>query len=447
MLKINLFEDNRLEINEDKPLAYRMRPESLDELSGQEHIIGKGKLLHRAITADRIQSLILYGPPGTGKTSLAQVIANQTKSDFIRLNAVTSGVKELRQVIEKAKHNLALHNRKTILFIDEIHRFNKSQQDALLPAVEEGIIIMIGATTENPYFEVNSPLLSRSRIFRLKKLSEEAIINILKKALCDKVRGLGEFIVDIGENELKIIARLAEGDARTALNALELAVLTTPPDERGNIHIDSGVISESLQKKLLNYDKNGDNHYDTISAFIKSMRGSDPDASLFWLAKMLEAGEDPKFIVRRVIIHAAEDVGLADPLALQVATSAAKAVEFVGMPEAQIPLAEAVLYIATAPKSNAVVKGISSARNFVRNHNTGIVPTHLRDAHYKGAKELGHGENYKYPHDFPNNYVKQEYLPQGLKNLKFYYPSNEGNESFLKKRLESSHKERDVYND
>lgn len=428
MSKINLFEHSREEDKSDKPLAYRMRPGCLADVIGQEHIIGEGKLLRRAIKVDRIQSLIFYGPPGTGKTSLAQVIAKQTESDFIKLNAVTSGVKDIRQVIETAKNNLSLHNNKTILFIDEIHRFNKSQQDALLPAVEEGIVIMIGATTENPYFEVNSPLLSRSRIFKLNPLTEEDIIKILKRALNDEKRGLGEYNVEISSDEFSIIARLSEGDARTALNALELAVLTTPPDSDGIIRIDKQVIAESLQKKVLNYDKGGDNHYDTISAFIKSMRGSDPDAALFWLAKMLEAGEDPKFIVRRVIVHAAEDVGLADPMALQVATAAAKAVEFVGMPEAQIPLAEAVLYIATAPKSNSVIKGISSAMEFVRNNNTGTVPMHLRDAHYKGAKELGHGEDYKYPHAYPGNYIKQQYLPDGLENLKFYYPGEEGRE-------------------
>ncbi len=428
MEKINLFEHSREGNNDDKPLAYRMRPLSLDDVIGQEDIIGEGKLLHRAIKVDRIQSLIFYGPPGTGKTSLAQVIARQTESDFIKLNAVTSGVKDIRQVIETAKNNLNLHNNKTILFIDEIHRFNKSQQDALLPAVEEGIVIMIGATTENPYFEVNSPLLSRSRIFRLNPLSEDNIIEILNRALNNKDRGLGEYDVRITEKEFKIIARLSEGDARTALNALELAVLTTPADQDGKININEEIIAESLQKKVLNYDKGGDNHYDTISAFIKSMRGSDPDASLFWLAKMLEAGEDPKFIVRRVIVHAAEDVGLADPMALQVATAAAKAVEFVGMPEAQIPLAEAVLYIATAPKSNSVVSGIGSAMDFVRNNNTGTVPMHLRDAHYKGAKDLGHGEGYKYPHSYPGNFVIQNYLPEGLEDLKFYNPGKEGRE-------------------
>ncbi|MFW6265005.1 MAG: replication-associated recombination protein A, partial [Bacillota bacterium] len=432
---LNLFEQRRQENKEDKPLAFRMRPENLEQVYGQDDIIGEGKLLNRAIKADRVQSLILYGPPGTGKTSIAQVIARQTESDFLRINAVTSGVKELREVIEQAKKNLSLHNKKTILFIDEIHRFNKSQQDALLPAVEEGIIVMIGATTENPYFEVNSPLLSRSRIFRLNSLSEKDIINILKNALNNQDKGLGGFDIDISDSELELIAKLSNGDARTALNALELAVLTTPPDEKGIIKIDSKIIAESLQKKALNYDKDGDGHYDTISAFIKSMRGSDPDAALFWLAKMLEAGEDPKFIVRRVIVHAAEDVGLADPQALQIATAAAKAVEFVGMPEARIPLAEAVLYIATAPKSNSVVTGIDSALNYVRTNNVPSVPLHLRDAHYKGSKDLGHGLEYKYPHNYPNNYVSQQYMPDGLEGLKFYNPGTEGKEKYIKECL------------
>ncbi|NLM96019.1 MAG: replication-associated recombination protein A [Halanaerobiaceae bacterium] len=413
-----------------------MRPRDLDEIYGQEEILGKGRLLYRSIVADRLQSLILYGPPGTGKTSIAHVIARRTSSDFVRLNAVTSGVKEIREVIERAKKSLELHNRKTILFIDEIHRFNKAQQDALLPAVEEGIVILIGATTENPYFEVNSPLLSRSRIFRLNRLSKEDIINILKKALVDRERGLGDFDVEIGEEELETIAELSEGDGRTALNALELAVLTTAPDKTGKIYIDKNVIAESMQKKILNYDKDGDNHYDIISAFIKSMRGSDPDAALFWLAKMLEAGEDPRFIARRVMIHAAEDVGLADPQALLLAHAAVKAVEFVGMPEAQKPLGEAVLYISMARKSNFVVRAISSAREFVRNNDTGMVPAHLRDSSYRGAEELGHGIDYKYPHDYPGNYIKQQYLPEGLEGLKFYYPGQNSNELAIKKRLD-----------
>jgi putative ATPase len=422
---------------DDKPLAYRMRPRNLEEVYGQEDIIGPGKLLCRAIIADRVQSLIFYGPPGSGKTSLAHVIARQTQADFVRINAVTSGVKELREVIERAHNNLTLHNKKTILFIDEIHRFNKSQQDALLPSVEDGTIIMIGATTENPYFEVNSPLLSRARIFRLNPLSEDDIISILRQALQDEERGLGSYNLEIGNEELSYIARLSDGDARSALNALELAVLTTPPDENGVIKITEEIIAESLQKKVLKYDKQGDNHYDTISAFIKSMRGSDPDAALFYFAKMLEAGEDPRFIARRIIVHAAEDVGMADPQALQVAVAAAHALEFIGMPEARIPLAEAVIYISTAPKSNSVVKAIDSVLNYVRNNPTGTVPLHLRDTHYKGAGELGHGQGYKYPHNYSGNYVKQQYLPGGLTGLTFYEPGKEGREKRIKERLET----------
>jgi len=434
---MNLFEHHESERMDDKPLAYRMRPRNLEEVYGQEDIIGPGKLLYRAIIADRVQSLIFYGPPGSGKTSLAHVIARQTQADFVRINAVTSGVKELREVIERAHNNLTLHNKKTILFIDEIHRFNKSQQDALLPSVEDGTIIMIGATTENPYFEVNSPLLSRARIFRLNPLSEDDIISILRQALQDEERGLGSYNLEIGNEELSYIARLSDGDARSALNALELAVLTTPPDENGVIKITEEIIAESLQKKVLKYDKQGDNHYDTISAFIKSMRGSDPDAALFYFAKMLEAGEDPRFIARRIIVHAAEDVGMADPQALQVAIAAAHALEFIGMPEARIPLAEAVIYISTAPKSNSVVKAIDSVLNYVRNNPTGTVPLHLRDTHYKGAGELGHGQGYKYPHNYSGNYVKQQYLPEGLTGLTFYEPGKEGREKRIKERLET----------
>src|SRR6056297_1632972 len=354
---MKLFDNNNSK-SKDRPLAYRMRPESIDELYGQEEIIGEGKLLRRAIKADRLQSLIFYGPPGSGKTSLARVIAKRTKADFMKLNAVTSGVKDIRSVIEKARKNKSMYDRKTILFIDEIHGFNKSQQDALLPAVENGTIIMIGATTENPYFEVNSPLLSRTRIYQLNSLDKSDIIKIIKNALNNKEKGLGDHNIEIDNGSIEYLAEVAEGDARVALNALELAVITTPPDEKGCLNIDKDTIADSLQQKVLNYDQSGDNHYDNISAFIKSMRGSDPDASLFWLAKMIEAGEDPRFIARRIIVHAAEDVGLADPMALVVANAAVQSVEYVGMPEARIPLAEAALYIATAPKSNSVVKGI-----------------------------------------------------------------------------------------
>lgn len=431
---MNLFEQENNN-NKDKPLAYRMRPQTLDELEGQNEIIGKGQVLRRAIKADIIQSLILYGPPGSGKTSLAQVIANKTDAEFIKLNAVTSGVKDLREVISKAKNNQNMYNKKTILFIDEIHRFNKSQQDALLPAVEDGTVIMIGATTENPYFEVNSPLLSRSQIYKLNPLNEKDILNILNRAIEDKKRGLGEYNIDFNKEILEFITKLANGDARTALNILEMAVLTTPPNSNGKIILNKEVIADSAQEKKLNYDKGGDNHYDNISAMIKSMRGSAPDAAIFYLSKMLEAGEDPKFIARRIIVHAAEDVGLADPQALVVANSAARAVEFVGLPEARIPLAEAVIYIATAPKSNSVIKAIDKASRFVKNNDSLSVPSHLRDSHYSGAEELNNGKGYLYPHNYPNNYVAQQYLPDDAQNKKFYEPTDVGNEKSIKKWL------------
>jgi len=409
-----------------------MRPQDMDELYGQDEIIGKGKPLRRAIEIDRVQSMVFWGPPGTGKTSLARIIAGKTRADFLSLNAVTSGVKELREIIKRAGDNISLHNKKTILFIDEIHRFNKSQQDALLPAVEDGTLVMIGATTENPYFEVNSPLLSRSGVFRLEPLEKGDILKILHNALQDKERGLGDYDLEINERELNYIAELSGGDARTALNTLEMAVLTGPPGSDGIIRLDKKMIANSLQKRILNYDQDGDGHYDTISAFIKSMRGSDPDATLFWLARMIEAGEDPRFIARRIIIHAAEDVGLADPVALQVASAAAQAVEFVGMPEARIPLAEAALYIATAPKSNSVIKGIDAALGYVRSNTSGSVPLHLRDIHYRGAAQLKYGLEYKYPHDYPGNYVRQQYLPDGKEELGFYEPGHEGRESLIK---------------
>src|SRR6056297_2249295 len=426
---VNLFENkNSQENKNDRPLAYRMRPRSLDEFYGQEEIVGENKLLSRAIKADRLQSLIFYGPPGTGKTSLAQVIANQTEAEFIKLNAVTSGVKDIREVIKKAKSSRNLYHTKTILFIDEIHRFNKSQQDALLPSVENGTLIMVGATTENPYFEVNSPLLSRSRIFRLEKLNNEHVFSILKKSLENEKRGLGKLNVEISDKDLEFISDLADGDARVALNTLELAVLTTPAGADGVIKIDKEIIEDSMQKKILNYDRSGDNHYDIISAFIKSMRGSDPDAAIYWLARMIVSGEDPKFIARRVVIHAAEDVGMADPTALIIAESAARAVEQIGFPEAKIPLAEAVIYIASAPKSNSVIKAIDSAVNYVENNKQGKVPAHLRDSHYSGAEDLGHGLNYKYPHDYPENYLEQNYLPDNISNKQFYKPGSLGRE-------------------
>lgn len=425
-------EQNRAQ---EAPLAARMRPRRLDDFIGQEEIVGEGRLLRRAIQADRLTSLIFYGPPGTGKTTLAQVIANTTQSEFEMLNAVTSGIKDIREVIVRAKDRLGMYQKRTILFIDEIHRFNKSQQDALLPAVEDGTIILIGATTENPYFEVNSPLVSRSRIFRLRALAPDEVKVILQRALQDSERGLGNYHTEILDEALEHLANVANGDARTALNALELAVLTTPPDQDDIIRVDLAVAEESIQKRSINYDKSGDNHYDTISAFIKSMRGSDPDATLYWLAKMIYAGEDPKFIARRIMIHAAEDVGLANPHALIVATAAAQAVERLGLPEGRIPLAEAALFIATAPKSNAAVAGIDQALRAVEKEEVGPVPIHLRDAHYSGAKKLGHGQGYKYPHDYPGNYTPQQYLPAQMEGRKFYHPSPNGYEKQVQEYL------------
>ncbi|SDC64721.1 MULTISPECIES: AAA family ATPase [unclassified Candidatus Frackibacter] len=420
------------EIAATSPLADRMRPRSLDEFIGQSKIVGEGKLLRRAIQADRLQSLIFYGPPGTGKTTLAMIIANTTSSEFEKLNAVTSGVKDIRRVIKQARERKGMYQQQTILFIDEIHRFNKSQQDALLPAVEKGTIILIGATTENPYFEVNSPLVSRSRIFQLELLKREDLKQILLNALKDETRGLGEYKVHLKEEALEHIIDVAGGDARSALNALELAVLTTPTKKDGVKDITIEVAEESIQQRSLDYDQAGDNHYDTVSAFIKSMRGSDPDATLYWLAKMLEAGEDPRFIARRMIVHAAEDVGIADPQALVIANAAADAVEYVGLPEARIPLAEAAVYIATAPKSNAIIRGIDKAISTVRNQNSSGIPDHLRDAHYKGAKKLGHGKGYKYPYHYQDNYVEQQYLPDELVKEEFYHPGDQGYEEEIK---------------
>ena len=433
---MDLFENSAQNKEKNKPLASRMRPESLAEFVGQEEIIGKGKLLRRAIEADRLQSLIFYGPPGTGKTTLAWIIANETEAEFESLNAVVARLKELREVLSRAQERLGMYNKKTVLFIDEIHRFNKAQQDALLPAVEDGEVILIGATTENPYFEVNAPLVSRSRIFQLQALTEAEIIELLNNALEDEKKGLANYNVEITEDALKHLANVANGDAREALNALELAVLTTPVDDKGVIKIDLGIAEESIQQRALKYDKDGDNHYDTVSAFIKSLRGSDPDAALYWLARMIKAGEDPKFIARRLVVHAAEDVGNANPHALMVANAAAKAVEFVGMPEARIPLAQAAIYIAAAPKSNAVIKGIDQALNVVEKERSYSVPAHLRDTHYSGAKDLGHGKGYKYPHDYPNNYVKQDYLPEELTNKSFYQPYENGYEKKIKQFLE-----------
>ena len=402
----------------DQPLAYRMCPGSLDEYVGQNHILGPGKLLRRAIESDRITSIILYGPPGTGKTALARIIAAKTKAHFEWLNAAAIGLDEIRKVIQQAKSR-RVKGMKTIVFLDEIHRFNKLQQDALLPDVEEGNITLISATVENPFFYVNSALLSRSQIFELKPLSAEDILTVLHNALKDKDRGLGNLDILADENALKHIAKMSDGDARKALSALEVAALTTPPDDRSRrIHITIEIAEESIQKKVIVYDKKGDQHYDTISAFIKSMRGSDPDAAVYYLAKMIYAGEDPRFIARRIVICASEDVGNADPMALIIATSALRAAEFIGMPEARIPLAQATIYVAQAPKSNAGYKAIEAALKDVSTEETMEVPDHLKDSHYPGAKKLGHGNGYKYPHDY-GGYVEQEYLK---KKKKYYNP-------------------------
>jgi putative ATPase len=400
-----------------EPLAYRMSPRDIHEYAGQEHILGEGKLLRRAIEADRITSLILYGPPGTGKTALAKVIAERTKAHFEWLNAATAGLDDLRKIIQSARMRKARGNR-TILFLDEIHRFNKLQQDALLPDVEEGNITLIAATVENPFFYVNSALLSRSQVFELKPLSEKSILQILGNALADKERGLAFLNLSVEEEALKHIAKMSDGDARRALSALEIAAVTTAPDTDGLIRVTLSAAEESIQKKVIVYDKKGDQHYDTISAFIKSMRGSDPDAALYYLAKMIYAGEDPRFIARRIVICASEDVGNADPQALVVAVSALKSIEFIGMPEARIPLAQATIYIANAPKSNACYRAIEAALDDIKKEETMETPDHLKDSHYPGAKKLGRGKDYKYPHDF-GGYVEQEYTK---KKKKYYNP-------------------------
>ncbi len=410
---MKLFKDNTA----DLPLAFRMCPKTLDEYVGQEHILGPGKLLRRAIEADRITSLILYGPPGTGKTALARIIAEKTKAHFEWLNAATIGLDEIRKVIKQAKmrKSKGIH---TIVFLDEIHRFNKLQQDALLPDVEEGTITLIAATVENPFFYVNSALLSRSHIFEFKPLSEQDMLKVIQNALVDKERGLGNESVVIEENALHHLAKMSDGDARKALSALEIATLTTAPGKDGTKRITIQIAEESIQKKVIVYDKKGDQHYDTISAFIKSMRGSDPDAALYYLAKMLYAGEDPRFIARRIIICASEDIGNADPMALVLATSVLRAVEFIGMPEARIPLAQATIYVANAPKSNACYKAIEAALEDISTEETIDIPNHLKDSHYPGAKQLGHGKDYKYPHSY-GGYVEQDYLK---KKKKYYKP-------------------------
>lgn len=413
---------------QEAPLAGRMRPTSLEEMVGQQHILGKDKMLYRAIKADKLSSIILYGPPGCGKTTLARVIANTTKSVFTQMNATTSGKKEMELAIKEAQNNQGMYGSKTILFIDEIHRFNKAQQDFLLPYVEDGTVILIGATTENPYFEVNGALISRSNVFELKPLKREDIEELLEKAVSDPIRGMGNYGASLTSEAREFLADMAEGDARAALNALEIGILTTEPDETGKIVITLSVAEECIQRRALYYDKNGDNHYDTISAFIKSMRGSDPDAAIYYLAKMLHSGESITFIARRIMICAAEDVGNADPRALEIAVSASMAVERLGMPEARIPLAQAAIYVACAPKSNSAILAIDDALAMVRQKKTGSVPNHLRDAHYGGAKKLGHGRGYQYAHDFPNHYVKQQYLPDELKDQKFYHPVENGYE-------------------
>ena len=433
---MDLFDYMR-EQNQEKesPLASRLRPTTLEEVVGQQHIIGKDKLLYRAIKADKLSSIILYGPPGTGKTTLAKVIANTTSAEFLQVNATSAGKKDMEEVVEQAKNNQGMYGKKTILFIDEIHRFNKGQQDYLLPFVEDGTVILIGATTENPYFEVNGALLSRSIIFELKNLSVEDIKTLLLRAVNDVEKGMGSYHAVIDEDALEFLADVSNGDARAALTAIELGILTTERGEDGKIHITLEVASECIQKRVVRYDKTGDNHYDTISAFIKSMRGSDPDAAVYYLARMLYAGEDIKFIARRIMICASEDVGNADPMAILVATSSSQAIERIGMPDTQIILSQAASYVACAPKSNAACNAIFDAMDVVRNTKTAPIPVHLQDAHYKGSAKLGHGEGYKYAHSYPKHYVKQQYLPDGLTDKVFYQPSDNGYEKQIKEHF------------
>lgn len=439
---MDLFEYMR-STNQEKesPLAARMRPTSLEEVVGQQHIIGKDKLLYRAIKADKISSIIFYGPPGTGKTTLAKVIANTTSAEFVQVNATVAGKKDLEEVVRKANDLRGMYGKKTILFIDEIHRFNKGQQDYLLPFVEDGTVILIGATTENPYFEVNGALISRSIIFELKPLEKEDIKALIKKAVYEEEKGLGAYHGAIDEDALEFLAELSGGDARHALNAIELGIMTTPRSEDGMIHITMEVAQECIQKRVLRYDKTGDNHYDTISAFIKSMRGSDADAAVYYLARMLTAGESVTFIARRIMICAAEDVGNADPMALVVATNASLAVERIGMPEAQIILSQAAAYVASAPKSNSAVNAIGEAMSEVQKSGNLPIPAHLQDAHYKGSAKLGHGVGYKYAHDYKNHYVKQQYLPYELSGREFYRPSGNGYEEKIREHMKRIKKE------
>ena len=423
-------------MEKESPLASRMRPTTLDEVVGQKHIIGKDKLLYRAIKADKLGSVIFYGPPGTGKTTLAKVIANTTSARFEQINATVAGKKDMEEIVKNAKDSIGMYGQKTILFVDEIHRFNKSQQDYLLPFVEDGTITLIGATTENPYFEVNNALLSRSRIFELKPLEKQDIRELVMRAVYDTEKGMGTYSADITDEAADFLADVANGDARAALNAVELGILTTDKSDDGKIHITIDVAAECIQKRVVRYDHDGDNHYDTISAFIKSMRGSDPDAAVYYLARMLYAGEDVKFIARRIMICASEDVGNADPNALVVAVSAAQAVERIGMPESQIILSQAAAYVATAPKSNAAYMGIAKAMKTVADTRTMPVPAHLQDRHYKGAEKLGHGLGYKYAHDYPNHYVTQQYLPDGMEGMRFYEPSENGYEKKIREHME-----------
>lgn len=423
-------------MEKESPLASRMRPTTLDEVVGQKHIIGKDKLLYRAIKADKLGSVIFYGPPGTGKTTLAKVIANTTSARFEQINATVAGKKDMEEIVKNAKDSIGMYGQKTILFVDEIHRFNKSQQDYLLPFVEDGTITLIGATTENPYFEVNNALLSRSRIFELKPLEKQDIRELVMRAVYDTEKGMGTYSADITDEAADFLADVANGDARAALNAVELGILTTDKSDDGKIHITINVAAECIQKRVVRYDHDGDNHYDTISAFIKSMRGSDPDAAVYYLARMLYAGEDVKFIARRIMICASEDVGNADPNALVVAVSAAQAVERIGMPESQIILSQAAAYVATAPKSNAAYMGIAKAMKTVADTRTMPVPAHLQDRHYKGAEKLGHGLGYKYAHDYPNHYVTQQYLPDGMEGMRFYEPSENGYEKKIREHME-----------
>ena len=438
---MDLFEFNReQELKTSGPLAYRMRPRSLEEFVGQEEIVGKGTLLYRAIKADQLGSVIFYGPPGTGKTTLARIIAGSTRSLFRQLNAVTAGKKDIETVIAEARGALGMKGQRTILFIDEIHRFNKAQQDALLPAVEEGVVVLIGATTENPYFEVNGALLSRSRIFQLKPLSAENIRKLLYRAVSDKERGLGNMALQLNEDAAEFLARLSDGDARAALSALELGALTTPPGEDGRIVIDLETASQCIQRKAFRFDKDGDAHYDILSCFQKSIRGSDPDAAIHYLARLIEGG-DLKSICRRLLVIASEDIGLAYPSAISIVKSCTDAALQVGLPEAQLNLAQAVILLATAPKSNSATKAIGAALEDLRTRELGVIPAHLRDAHYAGAAKLGHGVEYLYPHDYPNHYVKQQYMPDALEGTVYYQPGENKNERAIRQYLTELKKE------